>query len=159
MPSPAPSVTLRAVVEADLQALFEFQRQPAANAMAAFPPRGRDAFMAHWRENVLGKDDVTKRTVLCDDRIAGSIVSYADADSGRQLVGYWIGEEFWGRGVATRALTLLVEELPGRPLHAFVATTNVGSIRVLEKCAFERIGKQRGNHGDDTVEVFVYELR
>jgi RimJ/RimL family protein N-acetyltransferase len=26
-----------------------------------------------------------------------------------------------------------------RPLHAYVATSNVGSIRVLEKCGFRRL--------------------
>ena len=44
---------------------------------------------------------------------------------------------WWGRGVATRALALLVDEVSVRP-HAYVAAHNVGSIRVLEKCGFRR---------------------
>jgi RimJ/RimL family protein N-acetyltransferase len=44
---------------------------------------------------------------------------------GGRLVGYWIGKEHWGKGVATEC-----------PLHAHVAKHNVGSIRVLEKCGF-----------------------
>jgi len=51
-------------------------------------------------------------------------------------VSYWIGREFWGRGVATAALAALVAEIKERPLHAFVPEHNVGSIRVLEKCEF-----------------------
>lgn len=150
-------ITLRDVTEDDLEVFFAHQREPEANAMAAFPGRGRDAFMVHWRTRILGNDEVVKQTVLCDGRVAGNIVSYED--DGRQLVGYWIGREFWGRGVATAALSQMIPLVDRRPLHAFVATGNVGSVRVLEKCGFERIGRQQGNHGDEDVEVFVYELR
>ena len=38
--------------------------------------------------------------------------------------------------LATAALAAFVAEVKERPLHAFVATHNVGSIRVLEKCEF-----------------------
>jgi RimJ/RimL family protein N-acetyltransferase len=51
-------------------------------------------------------------------------------------VGYWIGREFWGRGLATRALSAFLHEVEERPIYAGVAETNVASIRVLEKCGF-----------------------
>ena len=60
---------------------------------------------------------------------------------GKHLVGYWLGREFWGQGLATRALRELVDELE-RPLYAEVATTNIGSIRVLEKCGFKVVGSE-----------------
>ena len=41
-------VTIRPVREDDLPILFEHQRDPEANAMAAFPARDREAFMEHW---------------------------------------------------------------------------------------------------------------
>ncbi|MCR9244779.1 MAG: GNAT family N-acetyltransferase [bacterium] len=150
------TIELRNVRESDLPALYEFQREPAGNALAVFPGREREDFERHWRTNVLGDESVVKRTVLADGVIAGSIVCYREGD--RRLVGYWLGQEFWGRGVASAALNLMLAEIAERPLHAFVATTNAPSIRVLEKCGFERVGQQRGNHGDDEVEVFVYEL-
>ena len=62
---------------------------------------------------------------------------------------------FWGRGLATAALAEFVEELDTRPLHAWVATSNVGSIRVLEKCGFVKVGSQRTTD----VEELLYELR
>jgi len=55
---------------------------------------------------------------------------------GQDAVGYWIARAHWGRGLATRALTLLLGEVAIRPLHARVARTNVASIRVLERCGF-----------------------
>ncbi|MET0578289.1 MAG: GNAT family N-acetyltransferase, partial [Ilumatobacteraceae bacterium] len=44
--------------------------------------------------------------------------------------------EYWGRGIATAALTAFLGEVTERPLHADVLKTNVGSLRVLQKCGF-----------------------
>jgi RimJ/RimL family protein N-acetyltransferase len=126
-------VVLRDVGEADLPILFEHQREPEANRMAAFPARDREAFMAHWTR-VLADDTVIARTVLVDGKVAGNVVSWEQG--GRRLVGYWIGREFWGRGVATGALSAFLREVTDRPLHARVAKDHVASIRVLEKCGF-----------------------
>ena len=51
-------------------------------------------------------------------------------------VGYWVDRALWGRGIASRALELLLREVVGRPLHATVATSNGASLRVLRKCGF-----------------------
>ena len=71
--------------------------------------------------------------------MAGNVVSW-EGDEGR-LVGYWIGREQWGRGIATAALSAFLEEIPERPLHALVHAENAGSIRVLEKCGFVQVGE------------------
>ena len=55
-------------------------------------------------------------------------------------VGYWIGREHWGKGIATAALGALLAELQDRPLFAHVVEHNIGSIRVLEKCGFSNVG-------------------
>jgi RimJ/RimL family protein N-acetyltransferase len=130
---------LRDVTEADLPVLFEHQRDPEAARMAAFPARDREAFTAHWQK-ILANDEGTKKTILFDGQVAGNIVIWKQG--GRRLVGYWIGREFWGQGLATRALAELLTEVPDRPLHAYVATSNLGSIRVLEKCGFTLVGQE-----------------
>jgi RimJ/RimL family protein N-acetyltransferase len=130
---------LRDVVETDVPIFFEHQRDPEATHMAAFPPRDRDAFTAHW-DKILANDEVTKKTVLCESEVAGNILIFER--DGKRLVGYWIGREFWGKGLATRALAELVTEVTERPLYAYVATTNLGSIRVLEKCGFTLSGHE-----------------
>lgn len=134
------TVTLRDVTEADLSVFFEFQRDPVANEMAAFPARDRETFMEHWTTNVLGDDAAGKWTILLDGEVVGNILCWTDL--GDTLVGYWIGREHWGKGIATRALTLLLTEVDTRPLHAHVAQHNAGSIRVLEKCGFRVVGEQ-----------------
>ncbi len=103
------------------------------------PARDREAFDAHWRR-LLADDSLTKKTILYEGEVAGNVGCWEQ--EGRRLIGYWIGREFWGKGLATRALQELTGEVTLRPLHAWVATSNVASIRVLEKCGFVRVGSQ-----------------
>jgi RimJ/RimL family protein N-acetyltransferase len=124
---------LRDVVESDLPVFFEHQRDPDATTLADFPARDRNAFDAHW-ERLLADPSLYKKTIVFEGQVAGNIGSWAQ--DGRQLVGYWVGKEFWGKGLATQALAELIGDLGTRPLYAYVAKTNVGSIRVLEKCGF-----------------------
>jgi RimJ/RimL family protein N-acetyltransferase len=51
-------------------------------------------------------------------------------------VGYWIDRAYWGMGIASRALHLLLGEVATRPLVATAATSNGASVRVLQKCGF-----------------------
>jgi len=64
-------------------------------------------------------------------------------------VGYWLGEEFWGRGIATEALQLLTQYLFAEEqllrLFALPLADNAGSIRVLEKAGYEREGLLRAS--------------
>jgi RimJ/RimL family protein N-acetyltransferase len=126
-------VVLRDVTEGDLPILFEHQRDPEANEMAAFPAREWDAFTVHWTKILLDETIVT-RTILVDGQVAGNVVSFER--SGKREIGYWIGRRYWGRGVATKALAAFLGHVRARPLYAGVAKHNLASIRVLEKCGF-----------------------
>ncbi len=151
------TVRLRDVTEDDLPVFFEHQRDPAANHMAAFPAREREAFMTHWTANVLGNDEGNARTILSDDEVVGNIVSWEQ--DGEVLVGYWIGREQWGRGIGTRALALFLTEVePRRPLHAHVVRHNIGSIRVLEKNGFVVVGQERIVEGDLEIDEVTMRL-
>ena len=93
--------------------------------------------MTHW-ERIRGDGSVVTRTILAGERIAGNVVSWQDGDE--RLVGYWIGRDHWGKGIATAALAAFLRVEERRPLHARVAAHNLGSARVLEKCGFARRG-------------------
>ena len=112
--------------------LFEYQLDPATD-MAAFPARERDEFMAHWTK-IVADETVITIAVIVDGQVAGNVVSFDRL--GEREVGYWIGRDHWGKGVATRALMTFLDHDRTRPLFARVATSNVASIRVLEKCGF-----------------------
>lgn len=147
-------MALRDVEESDLPIFFEHQNDPEANRMAAFPAREWDAFVEHWRVNVLSTPGGWKKTIVVDGKVAGHIVSWEK--SGRRLVGYWIGRAYWGRGIATGALLEFLEHETTRPLSAYVAAHNVGSIRVLEKCGFRRVADYTAE--SDGVEEYVFKL-
>ena len=145
-------LALRPVEAGDLDTFYEHQRDPEANRMAAFPARERAAFDAHW-QRILADEAVLVRTIVWNGEIAGNVLSWPRPDE--RLVGYWIGRDYWGQGIATRALAAFLDELTTRPLHAHVATSNLGSIRVLEKCGFALAGS---GETQDGVQELVYRL-
>ncbi len=147
---------LRDVIPGDLPIFFERQLDPDANNMAAFPARDRDAFTAHWTK-ILSDETVTIKTILFDGRVAGNIVRFEE--SGKPQVGFWIGKNYWGKGVATKALSEFLAYLQTRPLYAHVAKHNIASIRVLEKCGFTISGEDKfSNAGGEGVEEFIMKL-
>jgi RimJ/RimL family protein N-acetyltransferase len=136
------AVTLRDVRTSDLEVFFEHQADPEANRMAAFAARDREAHLSHWAK-ILANETMISKTIEVDDEVAGNVGSWID--DGRREIGYWIGKEHWGRGIATSALSLFVKSLEERPLYAYVVTHNIGSVRVLEKCGFIPEGRD-GDH-------------
>jgi RimJ/RimL family protein N-acetyltransferase len=155
----ASDVRLRDVTEADLPIFFDHQRDPESNHMAAFPPRDRDAFFAHWAK-ILSDPTCTVKTIIFNGRVAGNVVSWGQP--GERNVGYWIGKDYWGQGIATRALSEFLRLQDVRPLYAHVAKHNIASQRVLEKCGFTISGQAKvaadapGGEGED--EEFIFRL-
>ena len=133
------TIQLRPVTKNDLPILFEHQRQPEANEMAAFPARDREAFQAHWMK-ILHEEAVLARTIVFDGCVVGQVGCWAQA--GKRYVGYWMGKEHWGKGIATKMLSIFLQHLEERPLYAYVVKHNVASIRVLEKSGFALLAQE-----------------
>jgi len=104
-----------------------------------------DAWIALARET----DRSVHLAIEVEDRVAGGIgalagsgVSIATAD-----FGYWLGEPYWGRGLATAAARALAGVLMAQRrfarLQAPVFAGNAASMRVLEKAGFVREGVLR----------------
>jgi len=132
-------VTLRDVVSDDIPVFFEYQLDPEAGEMASFPARSWDAFTTHWGR-ILDDDTTVNQTVLVGGRVAGNIASFLQ--DGEREVGYWLGREFWGRGIATQALAAFLTLEQRRPLYAHVVRHNTASRRVLEKCGFVLLAQE-----------------
>ena len=142
-PRMKPKVQLRDVEADDLALFFENQRDPVAVAMVAYRSRDRAAFAEHWAKlmmdaTILKKTIVVASAVSADspaqNQVAGNINSWTSA--GKREVGYWLDRAFWGRGVATEALTAFLRLEQTRPLYASAAKHNTVSLRVLQKCGF-----------------------
>jgi RimJ/RimL family protein N-acetyltransferase len=133
-------LSLRGTTDDDLPILYTFQLEPEATEMAAFPARDWESFAAHQR-CIRADPTLIAKTIVVDGQVTGSIGSYAQ--DGKRLIGYWIGREHWGKGIATAALSALLTIDQTRPIYAFVAKSNASSRRVLEKCGFNVVSEER----------------
>ena len=154
------NVQLRDVTEDDLPLFFEQQLDPTANYMAAFTgkdPTDREAFMAHWAR-ILGDEGILIKTILFEGQVAGYVSTHGWF--GELEVTYWLGKDYWGRGLATQALAAFLQVQKSRPLVGRAAKDNVASIRVLEKCGFVLTGQDRGfaNARGEEIEEIVLTL-
>lgn len=89
--------------------------------------------------------------ILADGEIAGGggVEPHNETHSGVAITGYWLGKAYWGRGIATAALRLLVDvgrERGYRRMQANVFAPNAASSRVLEKCGFTLEGRLRQSY-------------
>lgn len=59
-------------------------------------------------------------------------------------IGYWLGEPYWGRGIMTEACQLVTDyglnTLEFIRIHTGVFENNIGSMRILEKCGYQKDG-------------------
>ena len=89
-------------------------------------------------------DDMTNLAIDVGGDAVGAVgyVPGRDVERFSAEIGYWLGEEFWGRGIATEALTLVTGYVFGQlnflRLFALPFADNTASIRVLEKAGYAR---------------------
>jgi len=130
--------------------------------MAAFTaknPADRDTFMKHWHK-ILSNETGIIQTILFDGRVVGHVLSYENEEFRKPEVSYWIGKEYWGKGIATRALSAFLGQMTVRPVYARVVEDNIASRRVLERCGFTPIGENRdfANARGEEVEEYILRL-
>jgi RimJ/RimL family protein N-acetyltransferase len=105
------------------------------------------AFLTH----AAASDAPANFAIVVGGEAVGGIgyVRGSDVERYSAEVGYWLGEEFWGRGIATEALQMLTHYLFAKEqllrLFALPLADNAGSIRVLEKVGYEREGLLRAS--------------
>jgi ribosomal-protein-alanine N-acetyltransferase len=89
------------------------------------------------------------RAIELDGQAAGSVGLFRGSDVYRRSaeLGYWLSEEYWGRGVMTEAVRRLCAEGFGKwdieRIYAEPFADNAGSRRVLEKAGFTLEGTMR----------------
>ena len=94
------------------------------------------------------QDEKTHRNfaIDCDGEFCGVIGLILQKDVYRKSaeLGYWVGEPYWGRGIATKAVARIVQygfdELNLVRIFAGAFEYNVGSMKVLERNGFEKEG-------------------
>ena len=100
-------------------------------------------------EFILAKNPYHSLAIEVDGEAVGGLSLRIGEDIERLSaeIGYWIGEPYWGRGImsaACRAVSdLVLRDFDIERLEARVFAWNPASMRVLEKCGFEREGVLR----------------
>lgn len=150
-------VRLREARREDVPRFFEHQTDPEGMWMVGSVRANhldRDAFIARW-DGFLANNTLINRAIILTDHagceiIAGSIACFERVpDPSRPCtifpgpeIGYWLGREHRGKGIASEAVKLFLADVARRPLFARAASDNVGSIRVLQKAGFKEIGRE-----------------
>ena len=149
-------LALRSVENGDLPFFFAWQADEESYLMAAVATRDAEAFAAHW-SRIRSDPDCMLRTIVADGDVAGHALSWTAAVG--RMVGYWLGKEYWGRGIASAALRLYLEDETHRPLLASVAEHNVGSRRVLEKAGFRLVSSEVVDDGPELGTITLLQFR
>ena len=88
--------------------------------------------------------DTSNLAIEVDGEAVGAVgyVIGTDVERYSAEIGYWLGEAYWGRGIATEALMLVTAHVFASAnllrLFALPFADNAGSIRVLEKAGYVR---------------------
>lgn len=138
----------------DAQTLHELADDAAvARWMSGFPHPYPLTLAHQWLADAV-KHDPPQFFAIEFDGIpvgGGGIEPLEGTRSGVAILGYWLTEPYWGRGIATAALQLLVDRAFAdgyRRLQAHVYAPNTASARVLEKCGFTLEARLRQSYLD-----------
>jgi len=114
-----------------------------------FPHPYTNADAEQWIAFVQLQDPQTHFAIEVHGEAAGGIGLQLGSDIERRSaeIGYWLGEAFWGRGIATAAVRAVtrcgLETLDLTRIFAVPFASSSASIRVLEKCGYICEGTMR----------------
>jgi RimJ/RimL family protein N-acetyltransferase len=145
------SATVRDWREGDRDALARFanNRKVWRNLKDRFPHPYTERDAEAWLALARTDPGRTGWAIEIDGQSAGGIglVPLCDVYARTAHIGYWLGEPYWGRGIMTDAVRAVsayaLEERGFLRLEAPVFAWNPASMRVLEKCGYQREGVMR----------------
>jgi Acetyltransferases, including N-acetylases of ribosomal proteins len=131
----------------DAQDVYEACRNPALGDNAGWKPHDDPAESARIIETVFGGDTIWAVTERGIDRVIGSVGLIPDQKRGNPLalmLGYWIGQEHWGKGYAQEAARAVLSHgfsaMSANLISAYCYPDNLRSRNVLERLGFEYEG-------------------
>jgi RimJ/RimL family protein N-acetyltransferase len=137
------SIRLRPVEPADIAA-FYVHSQEAFVPTSALPADDEceqmKLFEQRW-ERQLADRNMLIRSIVHQGSLAGYVAHFPQF--GKPAIAYWLGREFWSRGIATAAVGMFIPLVNVRPLFARVSPDNRRSIRVLAKLGFVIVANER----------------
>ena len=162
-------VTMRLLDTVDIPAIQQLAsaEEIAKNTFVPhpYPPDGAEKFVEQAREG-LRKEEAYVFAIIekASDDFAGCMGIHPEPAHHRAVVGYWIGLPFWGRGLATAALRLIIEfgfeTLQLNRIFAGHFPQNPASGRVMQKANMQYEGTLRGSllHHDEYKDEVRYAI-
>ena len=138
-------ITLRPWKESDAENLYNLAKSPNIGPKAGWPPHKSVEESLNVIRTIFSKKETY--AIIYQNQIVGCVglLFYPNCnhDWGKDSaeIGYWVGEEFQNRGIATKASKILVErafkELDVKSIYGTYNWDNLKSKRVLEKLGFK----------------------
>src|SRR5262245_48755961 len=139
-------------------------RQIWRNLRDAFPHPYTTADAKRWIQTANPTSQVTNFAIVVDGAAVGAIGLMLRDDVFRRSaeIGYWLGEEFWSRGIVTEAVLAVTDYAFANfdicRIYAGVFEGNPASARVLEKVGYKfegRMSKSVTKDGE-TIDELIY---
>lgn len=134
------------------------------NLHDSFPHPYTRADAESWIKQTAAATSGMVFAIVVEGKAVGGIGIHPGTDVHRRTaaIGYWLGEAYWGRGIATEALATMTEYVFSvfdfERLEAYVFEWNVPSTRVLEKAGYTREARLRKKVTKEgrTADCFLY---
>ncbi len=161
-------LTVRTWREEDAPAIAKYanNRNIWRNLLDSFPHPYALEDAETWLQKVKAEPAERVFAISRGEEAIGTVGARPQLDVFRRTaeVGYWLGEPFWGRGIATRAVLAVVQyafmRMDVARLQGHVFEWNPASCRVLEKAGFRLEARERMAVTKDgyTMDEFAYVL-
>lgn len=159
---------LRAWCDDDVESLVRHadNRNVWRNLRDRFPHPYTLADAREWVRRAAGAEPRTDFAIEVGGRAVGGIGLILGEDVYRRTaeIGFWLGEEYWGRGIVTAAVRALTdwafESFDLARITAGVFEWNPASMRVLEKAGYRREARLRkaATKDGETIDLIVYSM-
>jgi [ribosomal protein S5]-alanine N-acetyltransferase len=151
------NATLRALREGDAESLAARINNPKISRNAFLIPYPYTLDDAHARiAKCLAESDCTHFAIVDESGVIGGIglkraePGFQDVQKHVAEIGYWLAEDYWGRGIATEAVVAITQwgfdALALKRIFAAVFAWNPASTRVLEKAGFQFEARERARY-------------
>lgn len=137
-------ITLRDYAPNDLKPLLALanNKRVSRYLVYTFPYPYTRADAEWWLSTGIKADGTVTKAIEQNGDFVGSVGLTLQVGWRDHLaeMGYWLGEPYWGQGIATQAVQQMTEyafsSLKLQKLYAPILAPNQGSMRVVEKCGY-----------------------
>ncbi len=145
------AVSIRALSEKDIHRLATIadDKKVADTLRDYFPHPYSQSDAEEYIKFVTSQDPTVNFGIIYNDLLVGICggIPMSDIHSHCLELGYWLGSDYWGKGIASKAVKLLIDYYFGQKrysrLHAITFSNNPASQRVLTKNGFQQEGLLR----------------